>query len=103
MATTRFATTVNALKPGPEKLDPKTATSNIEGWEEYLAKHEQEGVKGVVADLGKLKKLLAHGEPDSAAIGKLLEKLSKDTIKVAEADKSSTSAHIKEIGEALAK
>ena len=102
MSTTRFKTTLEALKEGPQSLSVEKATTNIEGWEEYLSKHEHEGVKKVTQDLGKLKKLLHAKERDGAAISTLLQKLGKDTVAVAGDTESATSSHIKELGEALA-
>ena len=101
MPTTRFQTTLAALKQGAKSLSVDKAITNIEGWEDYLAKHDQEGVKKVVQDLGKLKKLLGAGELDGNAIKTLVQKLGKDTVAVAGSSESSTSSHIKEIGEAL--
>ena len=102
MATTRFETTLKALKEGAQAFTIDKAVANIEGWEDYLAKHDHEGVKKVVQDLGKLKKLLQGKELDGEAIKTLVQKLGKDTIAVAGDEKSGTATHIKEIGEALA-
>ncbi len=101
MPTTRFQATIDALGQGAEKLPVDKATANIEGWEEYLSKHEHEGVKKVSQDLTKLKKLLQAQTPDDAAIKTLLHKLGKDTVAVAGTDETATSKHIKELGEAL--
>ena len=101
MATTRFETTLKALKQGAKAFTIDQATSNIEGWEEYLSKHDHDGVKKVVQDLGKLKKLLHAGELDGEAIKTLVHKLGKDTIAVAGDEKTATAGHIKELGEAL--
>ena len=102
MSTTRFQSTIDALKGGAGSIPVETATKNLEGWEEYLSKHPHEGVKTVVQDLGKLKQML-HGTPvDDKAIQTLLHKLSKDTIAVAGNDETETSKHIKQLGEALA-
>ena len=62
MPTTRFETTIKALKDGAQSFTAEKAVTNIEGWEDYLSKHDHEGVKAVVTDLGKLKKLL-QAEP----------------------------------------
>ena len=62
MPTTRFQTTLTALKQGAKTFSIDKATTNIEGWEEYLSKHDHEGVKRVVQDLDKLKKLLHEKE-----------------------------------------
>jgi uncharacterized protein YdgA (DUF945 family) len=102
MSTTRFATTLNAIKQGAKSFTIEKATSNIEGWEEYLSKHDHDGVKKVVQDLGKLKKLLHANQLDGEAIKTLIQKLGKDTIAVAGNEETATSAHIKELGEALA-
>ena len=101
MSTTRFESTVSALKSGPESLPIDKATANIEGWEEYLGNHDHEGVKKVVGDLGKLKKLLHAKDVDDGAIKTLLQKLGKDTIAVAGTEDSTTAKHIKQLGEAL--
>ena len=101
MPTTRFETTISALKQGAKSFTVDKATTNIEGWEEYLSKHDHEGVKKVVADLGKLKKLLHAKELDGEAIKSLLGKLGKETSAVAGGDTSASAGKIKELGEAL--
>ncbi len=101
MATSRFETTLNALKQGAKSFTVEKAVSNIEGWEDYLSKHDHEGVKRVVTDLGKLKKLLHAKELDGEAIKTLVQKLGKETIAVAGDEKTATANHIKELGEAL--
>ncbi len=102
MSTSRFETTLNALKQGAKSFTIEKAVHNIEGWEDYLGKHDHAGVKKVVTDLGKLKKLLHAGELDGEAIKKLCQQLGHDTVAVAGKDETATSKHIKEIGEALA-
>ncbi len=102
MPTTRFTTTLNAIKQGAQSFTIEKATTNIEGWEDYLSKHDHDGVKKVVQDLGKLKKLLQAKQLDGEAIKTLVQKLGKDTVAVAGNEESATSAHIKELGEALA-
>ncbi|NYF89370.1 hypothetical protein RBB79_07440 [Tunturiibacter empetritectus] len=102
MSTTRFETTINALKQGAKSLTVDKATSNIEGWEEYLSKHEHAGVKKVVKDLGQLKKLLHDPNLDGTAIKNLLHTLGKETISVAGDQDTATATHIKQLGEALA-
>ena len=101
MATTKFKTTMDAFQGGVKKLPIDKAVANIEGWEDYLHKHDGEGVKAVLADLGKLKKLLQADEVDSEAVNKLLEKVGKDTVKVAGKEDNAEGKHIRELGEAL--
>lgn len=101
MPTTQFTTTIKALKEGAKSFTADKAVTNIESWEKYLAKHDHEGVKVVVTDLGKLKKLLQADELDGKAITTLLHKLGKDTVKVAGSEETATSKHIKELGETL--
>jgi hypothetical protein len=101
MPTTRFTTTLNALKQGAQAFTVDKAITNIEGWEDYLSKHDHEGVKKVVTDLGKLKKLLAAKELDGEAIKTLLQKLGKETTAVAGKEEGGSAKHIKELGEAL--
>ena len=101
MATSRFETTIHAVKGGVKNFTIDKATQNIEGWEEYLNKHDHEGVKKVVTDLGKLKKLLHAKELDGEAIKSLVSKLGKETASVAGNEETATAKHIKELGEAL--
>ena len=101
MPTTRLTTTLEAIKKGAKSFTVEKATSNIEGWEEYLSKHDHEGVKKVVTDLGKLKKLLHAKELDGEAIKTLVHKLGKDTVAVAGDEQNANAKHIKELGEAL--
>ena len=101
MPTTRFETTINALKEGAQKLTAEKAVANIEGWEDYLSKHDHDGVKAVVTDLGKLKKMLQAEPLDGAKIKDLLHKLGKDTIKVAGDGEAAGPAKMKELGELL--
>jgi len=101
MPTTRFVTTLNALKQGAKSFTIEKAVTNIEGWEDYLSKHDHEGVKRVVTDLGKLKKLLHAKELDGEAIKALVQKLGKETTAVAGKDTDGNAKHIKELGEAL--
>ena len=101
MPTTRIKTTLEAIKGGVQHFTIEKATTNIEGWEDYLSKHDHEGVKKVVQDLGKLKKLLHAKEIDGDAIRKLVTKLGKDTVAVAGDEQNANSKHIRELGEAL--
>ena len=103
MSTTRFDTTIKALHDGAKSFTVEKAVTNIEGWEEYLSKHDHAGVKAVVTDLGKLKKLLQAGDLDGTAIKNLLHKLGKDTTAVAGEDSDAASSKIKELGAVLAK
>jgi hypothetical protein len=99
--TTRFETTINALKEGAKSFTAEKAVTNIEGWEEYLSKHEHAGVKSVVADLGKLKKLLQAGSLDGASIRQLLHKLGKDTASVAGKEESAVNSKVHELAKLL--
>ncbi len=101
MPTTRFQTTIAAIKQGAQSFTADKAVTNIEGWEEYLSKHDHQGVKKVVQDLGKLKKLLQAKELDGEAIKKLVVTLGKETTAVAGEDETGNAKHIKELGEAL--
>ena len=101
MSTTRIKTTLDAIQGGIKSFTIEKATSNIEGWEDYLSKHEHEGVKKVQQDLGKLKKLLQAKELDGEAIKTLVTKLGKDTVAVAGDEQNANAKHIRELGEAL--
>lgn len=101
MPTTRLKSTLEAVQGGVKNLPVEKAITNIEGWESYLEKHDEEGVKKVLTHLSKLKKLLQAKEIDSEAIGKLVATLGKDTVAVAGKDENANAKHIRELGEAL--
>ena len=101
MPTTRLITTLEAVKGGVKSFTIEKATTNIESWEDYLSKHDHEGVKKVVADLGKLKKLLHAKELDGEAIKVVVTKLGKDTVAVAGDEQNANAKHIRDLGEAL--
>lgn len=101
MPTTRLKSTLEAIKGGVQNFTIEKAVANIEGWEDYLAKHDEEGVKKVVTHLGKLKKLLQAKEIDGDAVKKLVATLGKDTVAVAGEGENANSKHIRELGEAL--
>ncbi len=101
MPTTRLTTTLEAVKGGVKSFTIEKATTNIESWEDYLSKHDHEGVKKVVTDLGKLKQLLHAKELDGEAIKTLITKLGKDTVTVAGDEQNANAKHIRDLGEAL--
>ncbi len=101
MPTTRFQTTIKALKDRAG-LTPEAGIKNIEGWETYLKDHDAPGVKAIVADLGKLKTLLAAKELDGSKIKSLMTKLGKETVAFGKGDVSNAS-HIEELGTEIQK
>ena len=101
MSTTRFKTTIEAIKKGAQDFAVDKAITNIEGWEDYLSKHDHEGVKKVVTDLGKLKHLLSADSVDGEAVKKLVAKLGKETVAVAGSEENANATHIRELGKAL--
>ena len=102
MPTTKFETTIKALDNISE-LKPEAAIKNIEGWEQFLEKHEVDGAKKLTTDLEKLKKLISAEEPDGAKIKALMEKLGKETAATASHAKGAEAEAIKKLGEALQK
>ena len=99
MATSRFQTTIKALKE-KSGLTPEAGIKNIEGWETYLKDHDAPGVKAIVADLGKLKALLGAEELDGTKIKTLVVKLGKETAKLGKGD-SPEAKHMEELGTEL--
>ena len=103
MATsTMFDTTIKALGD-ISSLKPEAAIKNIEGWEDFLEKHEVEGVKKLSTELNQLKKLLSAGELDDKKIKDLLQKIGKETTTLASHAKGGEAEKVKELGEALQK
>ena len=58
----RFKATENAIEKGLENATPKVAIGLIESWETELQGAEFTGSKGLIGDLGKLKKELESDE-----------------------------------------
>jgi acetyl-CoA carboxylase alpha subunit len=101
MPAAKFDTTIHAIQNDPKKLSADKAVKDIDSWEQYLSKHEHQGVKTIVSDLDKLKKLLQAGEPDEKAIKNLLHKLGKETTAVGGDESIANASKIKELGNAL--
>ena len=100
MPTTKFETTIKALGD-ITALKPEAAVKNIEGWEQFLEKHEVEGAKKLTTDLDKLKKLLQADELDDTKIKALMQKLGKETEALASHAKGSEAESVKKLGAAL--
>ena len=101
MPTTRFETTIKALKDYAS-MKPEAAVKNIEGWQTYLKDHDSPGVKGIVADLEKLKHLLSAEQLDGSKIKQLVVKLGKETIAVGRGNVPNAK-HMEELGNLLEK
>ena len=99
MSSTRFETTIKALRD-KSGLTPEAGVKNIEGWLTYLKDHDASGVKGIVADLEKLKTLLGAKELDGTKIRQLVVKLGKESVALGKGDVSNAS-HIEQLGTAL--
>ena len=96
----KFAGTMNAINRGLEKTKPAKGVEMIEDWEAALAEVDTPGAKGILRDLGSLRKQLEKGEPDADRIHALLHRLGLATSRIA--DKTDKAAEkLKPLGEAL--
>ena len=96
----KFAGTMNAINRGLETTKANKGADMIEDWETALAEVDTPGAKGILRDLGALRKQLEKGEPDADRVHALLHRLGVATTKIAEkADKSQDK--LKALGEAL--
>lgn len=96
----KFAGTMNAINRGLETTKAPKGADMIEDWEAALAETDVPGAKGILRDLGSLRKQLERGEPDADRIHALLHRLGQATTKIAEkADKSQDK--LRALGEAL--
>ena len=96
----KFAGTTNAINRGLESTKPNKGADLIEDWETALAEVDIQGAKGILRDLGALRKQLEKPEPDADRIHALLHRLGAATTKIADkADKGGDK--IKALGEAL--
>jgi hypothetical protein len=96
----KFAGTMNAINRGLEDTKATKGADMIEDWEAALADIDTPGAKGILRDLGSLRKQLEKDTPDSDRVHALLHRLGTATTKIAEkAEKSQDK--LKALGEAL--
>ena len=96
----RFSATLNAINKGLESTQPGKGADLIEDWETAVSELDYPGAKGIVRDLGALRKQLEKGEPDAERIDALLHRLGQATTKIA-AHAEKQGDKVKELGEAL--
>lgn len=96
----KFAGTMNAINRGLDGTKADKGADMVEDWEAALADVDAAGAKGILRDLGSLRKQLERGEPDADRVHALLHRLGAATVKIADkADKSQDK--LKALGEAL--
>jgi hypothetical protein len=96
----KFAGTMNAINRGLDEMKPAKGADTVEDWEAALADVDVPGSKGILRDLGALRKQLEKESPDADRIHALLHRLGTATTKIADrADKSQDK--LKALGEAL--
>jgi hypothetical protein len=96
----KFAGTMNAINRGLDATKPDKGADMIEDWEAALADLDMPGSKGILRDLGSLRKQLEKDQPDADRVHALLHRLGAATTKIADkADKGGDK--IKALGEAL--
>ncbi|WBH15853.1 hypothetical protein [Sphingomonas radiodurans] len=96
----KFAGTMNAINRGLDETKAVKGADMVEDWEAALADVDIPGAKGILRDLGALRKQLEKEAPDADRIHALLHRLGAATTKIADkADKSQDK--LKALGEAL--
>ena len=96
----KFAGTMNAINRGLEGTKASRGADMVEDWEAALADVDTPGAKGILRDLGSLRKQLERDEPDADRVHALLHRLGVATTKIADkADKQQDK--LKALGEAL--
>ena len=96
----KFAATMNAVNRGFETMKPAKGVQIIEDWETALAEVDLPGAKGILRDLGALRKQLEKDAPDGERITSLLHRLGAATVKIATRGEKSEDK-LKSLGEAL--
>ena len=96
-----FSGTLKALRGGATRMSARAAIKNIEHWEEALEDVDVPGVKGIVRDLGALKKCLEADDMDHERIGHLMARLGKATRTIAGRAEDRFQDKIEEMGDAL--
>jgi hypothetical protein len=96
----KFAGTMNAINRGLDETKPAKGADMVEDWEAALAELDVTGAKGILRDLGSLRKQLEKDTPDEDRVHALLHRLGVATTKIADkADKAQDK--LKALGEAL--
>ena len=96
----KFAGTMNAINRGLDQTKPAKGADMVEDWEAALADVEITGSKGILRDLGSLRKQLEKETPDADRVHALLHRLGQATTKIA--DKAERNQEkLKALGEAL--
>ena len=96
----KFAGTMNAINRGLDATKSTKGADMVEDWEAALAEIDTPGAKGILRDLGSLRKQLERDTPDADRVHALLHRLGTATTKIAaKADKSEDK--LKALGEAL--
>lgn len=96
----KFAGTMNAINRGLDETKASKGADMVEDWEAALADVDVPGAKGILRDLGALRKQLEKDAPDADRIHALLHRLGAATTRIADkADKSQDK--LKALGEAL--
>ncbi len=96
----KFAGTMNAINRGLDGTKASKGADMVEDWEAALADTDVTGAKGILRDLGSLRKQLEKDEPDADRVHALLHRLGAATTKIADkADKQQDK--LKALGEAL--
>lgn len=96
----KFAGTMNAINRGLADTKGPKGADMIEDWETALSDVDVPGAKGILRDLGALRKQLEKDSPDEDRVYALLARLGEATAKIA--DKSDKSPDkLKALGEAL--
>lgn len=96
----KFAGTMNAINRGLDGTKADKGADMIEDWEAALADVDVAGSKGILRDLGALRKQLEKDTPDADRVHALLHRLGAATTKIADkGDKSQDK--LKALGEAL--
>ncbi|RZM36443.1 MAG: hypothetical protein EOP67_06470 [Sphingomonas sp.] len=91
---------MNAINRGLDTTKATKGADMIEDWEAALADVETSGAKGILRDLGSLRKQLERDEPDADRVHALLHRLGAATTKIA--DKADAQQEkLKALGEAL--
>lgn len=97
----QFANTLKALASGAKSMTPAAAVKNIEAWENHLETVDVSGTKGLVTNLGKLKRLLQAEPLDGSAIGTAMVAISGDVSRIGKRMDGKRAEQVQELAEAL--
>ena len=96
-----LSSTIQALQGDVTAMNPETAISNIESWEEQLEASGDETLQSIASGLGDLRNQLAQEPVDGAVVGETLSRLGQQTTQAAATAEVGVQEQLQQLGSLL--